>query len=89
METIRHPTTKDNSHYPLVLTSLLWRFYVTTMAQTVEQYTKHITNGRGFVGFLVHLTERCFNCLCKQPSLKGHIISTIGYDNYDLTYYAL
>ena len=53
--------------------------------ESPEQYVKRITNDRGFDTVFDTLGGKVLQLSLQAAKLKGHIISTIGYDNYDLT----
>jgi NADPH2:quinone reductase len=54
-------------------------------AETPEQYTQRITGGKGFDTVFDTFGGQVLQNSLKAAKLKGHVISIIGYDTYDLT----
>lgn len=53
--------------------------------ESPEEYTSRITNGSGFDTVFDTLGGGVLSNSLKAAKLKGHVISIIGYDTYDLT----
>lgn len=53
--------------------------------ESPEEYTSRITNGSGFDTVFDTLGGAVLTNSLKAAKLKGHVISIIGYDTYDLT----
>ncbi|WP_060477388.1 zinc-binding dehydrogenase [Pseudomonas monteilii] len=53
--------------------------------ESPEEYTSRITNGSGFHTVFDTLGGAVLTNSLKAAKLKGHVISIIGYDTYDLT----
>ncbi|MDM3891142.1 zinc-binding dehydrogenase [Pseudomonas juntendi] len=53
--------------------------------ESPEEYTRRITNGSGFDTVFDTLGGTVLTNSLKAAKLKGHVISIIGYDTYDLT----
>nr|WP_059392860.1 zinc-binding dehydrogenase [Pseudomonas toyotomiensis] len=53
--------------------------------ETPEDYTRRITEGSGFDTVFDTLGGGVLINSLKAAKIKGHVISIIGYDNYDLT----
>ena len=54
-------------------------------SETPEEYSQRITEGKGFDTVFDTLGGEVLQNSLKAAKLKGHVVSIIGYDTYDLT----
>jgi NADPH2:quinone reductase len=54
-------------------------------SETPQEYSQRITEGKGFDTVFDTLGGEVLQNSLKAAKLKGHVVSIIGYDSYDLT----